>query len=209
MAHKDDRNRPHLRLVVNNPELRNLAQEGSTDEIIPLDELISRRAEFTAEFYQGLGRRQTKVCRSLEEYFASKGWPYGLDPHHGQILAITAASVCPAVIEYVESPQAELLVYLADDASGDGFSLSVEMILPFFSDDESVMEDAMLFAPIFQYGTLFLEENRRDGLLDLIYRLSFPLYPAAPTRRLFERFFSVAAFELTETLKVLGEYPEF
>jgi hypothetical protein len=208
MTHKDERNRPNLRLVVNNPDLRKPLQNGEQDDFIPLDELITQRDQLRPHFYYGLKGRQTRVCRALERYFEQKGWLWGLDPHHGQIMVLPAVSLCPEMAEEGDSPKAEILVYVADDAVGDGLSLSLEIILPFFSDDEAVMEEALLFAPVFQYGTLFLEENRRDGLLDLIYRIGFPLYPAAPTTRLFDRFFLLAAYELSETLHALAEYPE-
>ena len=70
------------------------------------------------------------------------------------------------------------------------------------------MEDALLYSPIFQYGALFLEENRQDGLLDLIYRLGFPLYPPALTARLLDRLFTIAAFELRETLRCLMDFSD-
>jgi len=86
--------------------------------------------------------------------------------------------------------------------------LSLEMILPYYSEDESVMEDALLYSPVFQYGALFIEENRHDGLLDLVYRLGFPLYPPALTGRILERLFTLVAHELTDALQGLYEFPE-
>ena len=80
-------------------------------------------------------------------------------------------------------PHDELLVFIAEDAGGEGLCLSMEMIMPFYSDDEAVMEEALLYSPVLQYGSLFIEENQQDGLLDLIYRLGFPLYPPVPIGR--------------------------
>ena len=97
---------------------------------------------------------------------------------------------------------------MAEDATGKGLCLSLEMMLPYWSEDEAIMEETLLYAPVFQYGALFLEENRQDGLLDLIYRLGFPLYPPAPTDKLLDRLFSIASYELAEILRSLAEYPE-
>ena len=83
-----------------------------------------------------------------------------------------------------------------------------ETILPYWSEDETIMEEALLYAPILQFGTLFLEENQQDGLLDLIYRLGFPLYPPALTGRLLDRLFAIAAYELGEIFRFLAENPE-
>ena len=82
------------------------------------------------------------------------------------------------------------------------------MILPFYSEEEAVMEDALLFSPVFQYGTLFLEENQQDQALDLIYRFGFPVYPPALTTKVLTRLFAIAAFELKEVLRSLAEYPD-
>jgi hypothetical protein len=83
----------------------------------------------------------------------------------------------------------------------------MEMIMPFYSDDEAVMEEALLYSPVLQYGSLFIEENHQDGLLDLIYRLGFPLYPPFPSARVMERLFSIVAREVDEALGGLSEYP--
>jgi hypothetical protein len=209
MTHdKDDRKRPHLRLVVNNVEQRKPRPASGEEDFISLDTLIAKRETFRPEFYSGMQRWQVKAYNSLERYLSARQWDYGLDPQHGRLLVLPVAVVCPEAMMHSEVPQDELLIYVTEDASGDGSCLSVETILPYWSDDESVMEDALLFSPIFQYGALFLEENRQDGLLDLIYRLGFPLYPPALTGRLLDRLFAITAYELGETLRGLTEYSE-
>lgn len=208
MAHdKDDRKRPHLRLVVDNAEKRPPRPAGDDEVSIPLEELIARRDYFRPLFYDGLERLQAKACEALERFLIGRGWPYGLDPHHGRLIVLPAGAVCPEAAEYGGLQQDELLLYISDDASGKGGCLSLEMVLPFYSEDEAVMEDALLYSPLFQYGALFLEENRQDDLLDLIYRLGFPIYPPALTPRLIDRLFGAAAYELKETLRSLAEYP--
>jgi hypothetical protein len=201
---KDERKRPQLRLVVDNAEKRNPRSE---DQTIPLEELIALKEQLRPQFYNGLGRWQVKACETLERFLTAKGWPYGLDPHHGSLMVLPAGKVCPEAAEHEGGLQDELLLYIAEDAGGNGFCLSLEMVIPYYSEDEAVMEDALLFSPLFQYGALFLEENRQDGLLDLIYRLGLPIYPPALTTRLLDRFFAIAALELRETLRNLAEYP--
>lgn len=202
---KDDRKRPHLRLVVDNVEKRNPRPASGEEPFVPVEELIARRVELRPQFYRGMERRFTKSYEALERFIERRGWPYGLDPHHGPLLVIPAGVVCPEAIESGSPYQDEILVYVAEDSTGEGLCLSLEMILPYYSEDEAVMEDALLFSPVFQYGTLFLEENRQDGLLDLIYRLGFPIYPPALTSRVLTRLFAIAAFELKETLRSLAE----
>jgi hypothetical protein len=209
MAHdKDDRKRPHLRLVVDNVEKRNSRPAGGEELFVPIEELIARRDELRPMFFQGMERRHAKAYESIERFLAGTGWPYGFDPHHGPLLVIPAGAVCQEAVEPGSAYQDEILVYVAEDAEGEGLCLSLEMILPFYSEDEEVMEDTLLFSPVFQYGTLFLEENRQDGLLDLIYRLGFPIYPPALTVRVLNRLFAIAAFELKETLRSLAEHAE-
>ena len=206
---KDDRKRPHLRLVVDNAEKRNTRPAGKGEEFIPLEDLVARREQFRPEFYRGLAPWQTKTYSRLERFLAAKDWPYGLDPEHGRLMVLPIGIVCPEAVEYGSAPQDEVLVYAAEELGGEGIGLSVEMILPYFNEDESVMEEAFLYStPVHQYGTLFLEENRQDGLVDLIYRLTFPVFPPALTERLLERLFAIAAFEFRETCRILGEYPE-
>jgi hypothetical protein len=205
---KDERKRAHLRLVVNNEEQRKPRPVAGGEDFIPFDNLIAQLEIFRPEFYRGMGRWQAKAYSAIERFMAGKQWEYGLDPQHGRLLVIPIAVICPDAIEHGGSPQDEALVYVTDDASGEGLCLSLETILPYWSEDESVMEDALLYAPIFQCGALFLEENRQDGLLDLIYRLGFPLYPPAATGRLLYRFFAIAVYELRETLLNLAEFPE-
>jgi len=209
MAHdKDDRKRPHLRLVVDNVEKRNSRPAGGEELFVPIEELVAKRDELRPMFYRGMERRHAKPYETIERFLAGRGWPYGLDPHHGPLLVIPAGAVCSEAVEPGSAYQDEILVYVAEDAEGEGLCLSLEMILPFYSEDEAVMEDALLFSPVFQYGTLFLEENRQDGLLDLIYRLGFPIYPPALTVRVLNRLFTIAAFELKETLRSLAEHAE-
>ena len=209
MARDDDeRKRPHLRLVVDNVEKRNARPAGGEGSFITLDELTARREELRPGFYTSLAPWQAKVYERVERFLVAKGWPYGLDPFHGKLLVVPAEAVCPAAAEQGGGYKDELLVHVAESSAGGGFCLSLEMVLPFWSDDDSVMEEALIFGPIHQYGCLFLEENKGDGYLDLIYRLAFPLQPPALTGRLLEKLFAIAGFELAETLKNLAEYPE-
>lgn len=203
---KDERKR-HLKLVVNNQEVRSARPAASDQEFIPLEELIGNRDQFRAPFYRGLGRLQTKGYHALERFLAGRGTPYGIDPVHGKVMVLPAGSISPESLEY-GSPQDEVLLSIAEDAGGTGLCFSLEMILPYFSEDDAVMEEALLFAPVLQYGALFLEENPHDGLLDLIYRLAVPLYPPLLTAKLAERMFSIFAFELKETFLTLSDYPE-
>ncbi len=205
---KDERKRSHLRLVVNNPESRGGRPVTGDQASIPFEELVSRRAELGADFYRGIGEWHVKSYRVIERYLARRGWRYGLDPQHGRLMVLPAAEVCPELPAHGGTPQDELLLFVADDPTGQGLCLSLEMILPFWSDDDTVMEEALIYAPIYPYGALFLEENKNDNYLDLIYRLSFPLYPPVLTERLLDKFFAVARYELRETLLGLDEFPE-
>jgi hypothetical protein len=205
---KDERKRPHLRLVVNNVEQRKPRPAGEEEDFVPLETLIARKDGFRPAFYRDMERRQAKAYEAIERYLDRKNMPYGLDPDHGRLMVLSTAVVCPAAFEHGGSPQDEVLLYVAEDTTGQGLCLSLETILPFWSDDEAVMEDALLYSPIFQYGALFLEENRQDGLLDLIYRLGMPLYPPALTGKLLDRLFAIAAYELGEALRGLAEFPE-
>jgi hypothetical protein len=201
---KDERKRTHLRLVVDNVEKRGSRPDGGND-IIPFQELAARREEFREAFYAGLDRRQAEAYQGLEEYFADSKWPYGLDPLHGKLFVLPVGAVVPEMVDSGSGFVDEILVMVAEDGTEDGISLSLEMILPFYSDDESVMEEALLYSPMLPYGALFLEENRQDGLLDLIYRIAFPLFPPAPEQALFHRFIQVAAYELGETMRAFAE----
>lgn len=208
MTEDNDReNRPHLRLVVNNAEKRNPRPSTSEDDFISFEELTTKRDLFRPEFYQGMDQLQKDVYVELERFLAGKGWPYGLDPRHGRLLVLPAGVVCPETAEHGGTQQDEILVYVAEDVTGQGLCLSLEMLLPYYSEDEAVMEDAFLYAPVNQYGTLFLEENRHDSFLDLIYRLALPLFPPDLTGKLLDRLFAIAAYELKETLLGLAEYP--
>lgn len=204
----DDRKRPHLRLVVNNPELRNPRPAPGEEPFIPLEELAANRETIRPDFYRGLGRWQVKCYEFVERHLARMGLPYGLDPRHGRLVVVPAEAVCPEVMEHGGTSQDEILLFAAEDVTGEGVCLSLEMILPFWSDDDSLMEDALLTAPILPYGALFLEENSNDEYFDLIYRVAFPLFPPAMTGRLLEKLFAVARFELRETLMSLDRYPE-
>ena len=204
----DDRKRPHLRLVVNNAEKRTARPVDGEELFVPLEELVAQRDVVRPAFYEELEGWQAKAYSAAERFLVAKGWSYGLDPHHGRLVVIPIAAVIPETEEHGGSAQDELLLYATEDISGMGLCLSLETILPYWSDDASVMEEALLYAPILPYGTLFLEENKKDGYLDLIYRVSFPLYPPVPTGKILEKFFAVAALELRETLRGLAEYPE-
>ncbi|HEY6871087.1 MAG TPA: hypothetical protein VI298_00035 [Geobacteraceae bacterium] len=209
MAHdKDERKRPHLRLVVDNVEKRNARPAAGEELFIPLEELVAQRDEMRPLFYRGMERRHAKAYEAAERYLSNRKLPYGFDPQHGPLLVLPAGAVCPEAIDPGAAHQDEILLYVTEDSTGDGLCLSLEMILPFYSEEEAVMEDALLFSPVFQYGTLFLEENRQDGLLDLIYRLGFPIYPPALTARVLDRLLAIVAFELKETLRNLAEYQE-
>jgi len=205
---KDERKRPHLRLVVDNAEKRKPRPAGKEPEFIHLDELIARRDELRGEFYRDMAPWQTKGYLALERFVAGKGWPYGLDFQHGRLLVLPAGALSSGLAVEGSSPHDELLVYLAEDQAGHGLCLAMEMILPFWSEDDTVMEEVLLYGPVHQYGTLFLEENPQDKLLDLVYRLGSPIFPPALTGRLLERLFAITARELQETLRCLAEYPE-
>lgn len=204
----DDRKRSHLRLVVNNPEKRSPRPSGSEDDFITFEDLVVRREEIRPLFYRDMDRRSEKAYRVIERFLAGKGWPYGLDPNHGKPVVLPAVVVCPQALSNGLDQADEMLLFVSEDVAGTGLCLSLEMILPFYSEDESVMEDALLYSPVFQYGALFIEENRHDGLLDLIYRLGFPLYPPALTGRVFERLLEVVAHEVGDALVGLYEFPE-
>lgn len=204
---KDERKRSHLKLVVNNQEIRSARPSTAEQEFVPLEELIANRDLFRPAFYRGMGRLQTKGYQTLERFLAGRGAPYGIDPIHGKVLVLPAGNVSPESLEF-GSPQDELLLSISEDAGGSGLCFSLEMILPYFSEDDAVMEEALLFAPVLQYGALFLEENPHDGMLDLIYRLAVPLFPPLLTTRLAERMFSIFSFELKETFLALSDYPE-
>jgi len=210
MTHdKDDRQRPHLRLVVNNVEKRTSRPAGDDELFIPVERLIEMRDEVRPAFFGSLQRRPAKAFEMIERFLLRKALPYGLDLQHGPLVVLPADAVCPeAATEQHGEHQEEIILYVTEDASEGGLCLSLEMILPFYSDEEAVMEDALLFSPVFQYGALFLEENRQDQMLDLIYRLGFPLYPPALTTRVLDRIFAIAAFEIKEALRSLAEYPE-
>ena len=204
---KDERKRSHLKLVVNNPEIRSARPATGEQEFVPLEDLIANRDGFRPSFYAGMGRLQTKGYRSLERFLQAKGAPYGIDPIHGKVMVLPAGELSQESREF-GSPQDEVLLSIAEDAGGTGLCFSMEMILPYFSEDDAVMEEALLFAPVLQYGALFLEENPHDGLLDLIYRLAVPLFPPLLTTRLAQRMFSIFSFELKETFMALSDYPE-
>jgi hypothetical protein len=204
---KDERLRSHLKLVVNNQEIRSARPSATEQEFVPLEDLIANRDLFRGAFYRGMGRVQTRGYQALERFLAGRGAPYGIDPIHGKVMVLPAGNLSPESLEF-GSPQDEVLLSISEDAGGSGLCFSLEMILPYFSEDDAVMEEALLFAPVLQYGALFLEENPHDGMLDLIYRLAVPLYPPLFTARLAERMFSIFSFELKETFMALSDYPE-
>jgi len=203
----DERKRSHLRLVVNNTE-RSGRPNGGEQEFVPLEELVARRDELRPAFYRGMPRWQAKGYATLERYLAARRAPYGMDPVHGRVMVLPASTLSRESQEY-GSPQDEVLLSINEDAAGTGgLCFSMEMILPYFNEDDAVMEEALLFAPVLQYGALFLEENPHDGLLDLIYKLAVPLYPPAFTSRLADRMFSTFSFELKQTFQALSDYPQ-
>ena len=204
---KDERLRSHLKLVVNNQEIRSARPSATEQEFVPLEDLIANRDLFRGAFYRGMGKVQTRGYQALERFLAGRGAPYGIDPIHGKVMVLPAGNLSPESLEF-GSPQDEVLLSISEDAGGSGLCFSLEMILPYFSEDDAVMEEALLFAPVLQYGALFLEENPHDGMLDLIYRLAVPLYPPLFTARLAERMFSIFSFELKETFMALSDYPE-
>jgi hypothetical protein len=203
---KDERKRSHLKLVVNN-ENRSARPAVGEQEFIPLEDLIANRDHFRLPFYRGMGRLQAKGYQALERFLQGRGAPYGIDPIHGKVMVLPSGALSPEALEF-GSPQDEVLLCISEDASGSGLCFSLEMILPYFSEDDAVMEEALLFAPVLQYGALFLEENPHDGMLDLIYRLAVPLFPPTFTTRLAERMIGIFAFELKETFAALSDYPE-
>jgi hypothetical protein len=202
---KNDRPRPHLRLVVNNPDHRSGGAPRDEEVFVSIEELMARRDDLRPQFYHELEDGQIKAYAAMERFLIHHGLSYGLDPHHGKVLVIPAAVLCPELAEQGGSSEDEILVYVADDMTGQGMRLSFETILPFYSDDDEVMENAVLFAPILPYGTLFLEENRHDGFLDLIYRISFPLSPPALTQRLLHRYLATVSHEIRDALAALAE----
>ena len=208
MSKDGNENRPHLRMVVNNTEKRSQRPSTDKDDFISFQELAANLDLFRTRFYQELTPLKAQAFREIENFLCEKRWPYGLDPDHGQVLVIPAAVVCSVCDEHGGAGEDELLVYLAEDTTGEGICLALEMLMPYYSEDEAVMEEAFLFSPVNQYGTLFLEENRQDSFLDLIYRLAFPLYPVNPDKALLGRFFSIAGNELKWTLQGLAEYSD-
>lgn len=209
MSHDTEESKQaHLRLVVNNGEKRSPRPAAGLEDFIALDDLVQGKEAIRTQFYQDMDRRYRRIYDIMERFLMQRGWPYGLDPHHGKPLVIPAVTVCPRAAVHGMDPRDEVLVFVSEDAAGSGLCLSLEVILPFYSDDESVMEDALLYSPVFQYGALFIEENRQDGLLDLIYRFGMPLYPPALTGRLLDRFFTIAAREVGDALNGLTETPE-
>lgn len=204
----DDRKRSHLRLVVNNPDKRSSRPSSGEDDYITLEELVAGKEKIRPLYYRDIERPVMKACIAVERFLGKKGWTYGLDPHHGKPIVIPAAFVCPESTLSSADPRDEVLLFVSDDATGRGLCFSLEIILPFYSEDEALMEEALLYSPVFQYGTLFLEENRQDGYLDMIYRLGFPLYPPALTGRILDRLFAIADHEVGEALRGLAEYPD-
>lgn len=204
---KDERKRPPLRLVVNNDKRQPPPVVTDDDGFMSIEELIADRERLREAFFTGLPRRQAKAFTMVERFLIEKRWPHGLDPNHGRLLVLPAQVFSPEIEQYGGTQQDELLIAVTDDATGSGLCLSLEISLPFYDDDPGIMEDAVLYSPILQYGSLFLEENRQ-GYLNLIYRIAFPLYPPALTQGIVARFFAAAALEVADTLHALAEYPD-
>src|SRR5690242_2976188 len=95
---KDDRKRPHLRLVVNNEEQRKPRPAGSEEDFLTLDTLLAKREHFRPEFYRGMGRPQAKAYEALERYLGRRKRAYGLDPQHGRLMVLSIGAVCPDAI---------------------------------------------------------------------------------------------------------------
>lgn len=200
---KDDKKRNHLRLVVNNE--KRVTPRKTADDFIPLEDLVASRDDVRPDFYTDIPPWQGKVYILLEKFLLDQGISYGLDPHHGRVIVIPVIHLAPASVDFGAVAQDEALLYVSEDITGKGLCVSLEMVLPFFSDDPIDMEDALLSTPIVQFGTYFLEENPQDGLLDLIYKVTFPAFPPGLTPRVIERLLTVGAYEITETLRVLTE----
>ncbi len=140
----DDRKRTHLRLVVSNPEKRHQRPSGCEDDFITVDELISRKDALRPLFYRDMERAHMKAYVTIERFLTEKGWPYGLDPHHGRPVVLPAAVVCREMATPELDHGDEVLLFVTDDATGSGVCFSLEMILPFFNEDEAIMEEALL-----------------------------------------------------------------
>jgi hypothetical protein len=175
---------------------------------VPLSDLCSRKEEYRPQFYHGLDEQQTQAFEAIEAFITSKEWTYGLDPEHGRMIVIPAGTVVPEVADLSGSSLDEILLFISRDPTGTGLCVTVEMVMPFYSEDDAVMEDSLLYAPLLPYGTLFLEENGNDRFLDLIYRVAFPLFPPEADQAIFARLFGVAAGELRELFRYFSEYPE-
>jgi hypothetical protein len=205
MSDNDDKKRSHLRLVVNNPDKRHARPSAVVEDYMPLEDLIAGRDVIRDDYYRGMTASAGKACMRIERFLNECGRPYGLDPLHGKPIVIPVAAVCKELDGL--DPWDELLAFISEDLTGEGLCLSLEMILPFYNEDESVMEEALLYSPVFQYGALFLEENRQDGYLDLVYRIGFPISPPALSGRMLERIFSIVALEIGDALRGLADYP--
>jgi len=69
----EERLRPHLRLVVNNP---NKAGRVSAPVVQPLQfaELVVNRETLRADYYAGMDRQTAKACRIIERSLAAHDW---------------------------------------------------------------------------------------------------------------------------------------
>lgn len=201
----DDRKKPQLKLVVNNAEKRSPRPAEPETPLIPLEELLANRNTMRDDFYRGMTPQLEEGYRTIERFLDGTGWQYGLDPHHGRPVVLPAGTVCPRAAE-VGSPQDEILLFMEPDGGENGLCLALEMILPFGSDDDAEMESALLYGtPVLQYGTIFLDENPHDGMLDLVYRLAMPILPPELSTAILERIMIIAGLEIGDAIQSLAE----
>ncbi len=201
----DDRKKPQLKLVVNNAEKRSPRPKEAEAPLIPLEELLANRDALRDTFYGGMAAPLEEGYRVIERFLADIGWEYGLDPHHGRPIVLPAGTVSALAAE-IGSPQDEILLFMEADGGNNGLCLALEMILPFGSDDDTEMESALLYGtPVLQYGTIFLDENPHDGMLDLVYRLAVPVIPPELTDGLLKRVVTIAGLEIADAIQSLSE----
>ena len=201
----DDRKKPQLRLVVNNAEKRSPRPTEPEVPLISLEELLVNRDAMRDHYYRGMDPKLEQGYRVIERFLEGKEWQYGLDPHHGRPVVLPAGTVCAQAVE-IGSPQDEILLFMESDGGENGLCLALEMILPFGSDDDTEMESALLYGtPVLQYGSIFLDENPHDGMLDLVYRLAVPIMPPELTDALLERVVTIAGMEIRDAILSLSE----
>ena len=77
---KDERPRPNLKLVVNNPDIQRPARKDPGSEYLPLEELVTRQEEFRPLFYQDLERGPTRAYTVIQGFRVKRGGPTVLIP---------------------------------------------------------------------------------------------------------------------------------